>query len=293
VLAAVPDASLADSLPTPADAVQPENHEPAPPASATGSDADAGADEDPEVEANRDERAPRGPDLDGAVGPGDGVVRGSVGRHVRAVVAVVGLACLVSGGLAAWTGEPPRLAAPSVAAPAPLAPAPPAPPGSTDSTDSTDSTVAPAGTSPASTSPVAPTGSSTAACGDPTVSCSDVRPAGVVDHDGSRFAIGRTDDELVVADPRCARPPAVALLRPADGTTWLYDRWADPGHDVAARQGPVVPAGSRWEPRPIGADGCASLAVRTPDGDTVAVADDPTGPDPAAADPVTEPGGPR
>lgn len=153
-------------------------------------------------------------------------------------VVVVGLALVVVGVLSAWNGERPEFTT-SIAAPAP--------------------TMFPArgGLAGADQAPVG--------CAAP-VPCSDVRFGGVIDHNGTRFALGGPADELVVADPRCPTPLAIALLRRADGATYLFDGWATAGHDVAARPGPTVEPGSSWVPQALDAKGCAPLVVRGPTG---------------------------
>jgi hypothetical protein len=174
-----------------------------------------------------------------------------------------------------------------------------APPGSTRPEPGPDTPGAtPGGASAGGSSGGSGAAASTAGAGpapdpdDPcaaTAACSLVRPGGLIEHDGVRFALGDDGDGLALADSRCHRPPAVALLRPDEGATYFFDRWAEPGHDVPARRGPDVPVGSRWQPQPLGDDGCAALVVLSPDGSPIAV-DPTTGPVP---EPVEAPGAPH
>ena len=159
------------------------------------------------------------------------------GAACSTAVAVVGLALVVFGGLSAWTGARPELASPSVAAPAPTTPSPTGTP-----------LAAPDATAPVpDAAPVdAPVGPRPC---PPTGPCSVIRPGGVIDHGGARFALGDPADELAVADLRCPDPPAVVLLRRDDGATFVFDRWAAPGDDVVPRAGPRVEPGSHWEPQ--------------------------------------------
>lgn len=199
-------------------------------------------------------------------------------RGARSAVAILGLALMVVGALSAWNGERPELTT-SVAAPAP--PVRAADPSGTD-------TAAP-GTNPEGGGRSRPATCTTDAPG----TCSAVRPGGTITRGEARFALGEPTDELVVADPRCPTPPAVALLRPADGATYLFDRWATPGQDVAPRAGPVVEPGSHWAPVPLDADGCALLAVRGPTGEVELFDPAPPVADPAppAAPPPDDPTG--
>ena len=244
---------------------------------------DPDADRDPGPERDPDRRDPSEPSGDVGTGaapddigrarPGNEVTNrtpeGGVATLVRSrrgadrdrprrgaitAVAIVGLALVVVGVLSAWNGERPELTT-SIAAPAPtMFPAP----------------GALAGASPEPTLVEAPAGTGTdhvpaASCAAPE-RCSDVRPGGVIDRDGTRFALGNPADELVVADPRCPTPPAIALLRRADGATYLFDGWATAGHDVAPRAGPAVVPGSSWVPQALDAQGCSTLVVRGPTG---------------------------
>ena len=265
VLAAVPDATIGVAPPAfPPPAADHGPSDATDPTDTTATAVPDGVEVEAEVEVTRRERAGLHPvrRIDGEheqphrssaeqVDPVGHAPR-SRGRVARTSAAVLGIACLVFGGLSAWSGERPRLAPPSVAAPAPLEPSDPP--------------------TPAGTAPVDPSDPCLAAPS----SCPPVLPGGSIVHEGSRFSVGGADDQLLVADGRCPDPPTIALLRPADGTTWLYDRWAGPGEDVDARPGPTVAPGSRWYPTPLDPRGCAALAVRAPDGTVVPV--DPTDP---------------
>ena len=221
--------------------------------------------------------------------PPDGEVDHHRRRGLLTGVAVVGLAMVVFGGLSAWTGARPELTSPSVAAPAPTTPSPSGTPPSAPETTAPTTDTRPTD-APVDPRPCAPSGP-----------CSVVRPGGVIDHGGTRFALGDPADELAVADRRCPDPPAVALLRRDDGTTFVFDRWAGPGDDVAPRTGPRVEPGSHWEPQALDDRGCADLAVRLPSGAVERVdpgppPSPPLTPPPASglpgSDPATAPGAP-
>ena len=54
---------------------------------------------------------------------------------------------------------------------------------------------------------------------------------------GRRYALGRPGDALVVGDWDCDGRATPALYRPTTGDVFLFDAWAAPGPDVAARDG--------------------------------------------------------
>jgi hypothetical protein len=58
----------------------------------------------------------------------------------------------------------------------------------------------------------------------------------IVEHDGVRFAVGRSGDRVALGDWDCDGALTPALLRPRTGEVHVFDEWARPGAPVAARR---------------------------------------------------------
>jgi hypothetical protein len=94
---------------------------------------------------------------------------------------------------------------------------------------------------------------------------------GVLAAAGSRYSIGEPGDVVMAGDWLCRGSPLPALLRPATGEVFLFDRWAGPGDDVPGRQVGQVPGATGLAPAD-GPDGrCPTLTAVTLDGPPVPV----------------------
>jgi hypothetical protein len=74
---------------------------------------------------------------------------------------------------------------------------------------------------------------------------------------GARYEVGEPGDEAAVGDWGCDGQPTLALLRPATGEVFVFDRWAD-DEDVAARLIGRAPGGVALAP----GRSCAEIEVR-------------------------------
>lgn len=169
--------------------------------------------------------------------------------------------------------EPDGLAPPSSGPPGPAMPdASPEPP---------PAEVAGPGPAPASgAEPPPPGGSSSAApggtvgtgpaTGPETGTGPGTAPATVLEHAGVRYAIGDPGDIVVLGDWDCDGMPTPSVVRRADGSAWVFRRWAD-GAEVAAADllgdglAPVAAVSRKEE------GGCDVLAITTADGREVVV----------------------
>ncbi len=64
--------------------------------------------------------------------------------------------------------------------------------------------------------------------------------AGVVTAGERRWQVGEPDDLAAVGDWDCEGPATAAVVRPATGEVWVYDRWASADRPVTARPGPAA-----------------------------------------------------
>lgn len=123
--------------------------------------------------------------------------------------------------------------------------------------------------SPTTTSTAVPTTTTTTTT-TTTVPRPDVRVAGnVVERDGVRWTVGQAGDVVVVADLRCSGDPVPAVLRPATGQVWVFDRWAATGAPVAGQVVATVPGSV--ELRVERAGRCERLSVVDAQGAVTAV----------------------
>jgi hypothetical protein len=98
-----------------------------------------------------------------------------------------------------------------------------------------------------------PTTTSTTSTTIPSVGPSD----GVVEFSGHRWAAGLAGDVVVLGDWSCSGAPTPAVLRPATGQVWRFERWPEGAEPVASRAVGVVPDGRRLAVRRV--DGCDQL----------------------------------
>jgi len=105
-----------------------------------------------------------------------------------------------------------------------------------------------------------------------------VAPATIaVDVAGQRFQVGAAGDRVAVGDWSCTGQPTPALLRPATGAVFVFDRLAAFGERLAARRVTSSPGAVDIEP-----GRCGTAVLRHRDGQreivaTTSRADSPTG----------------
>jgi len=80
-----------------------------------------------------------------------------------------------------------------------------------------------------------------------------------------RWAVGQAGDRVATADWSCSGRATLALLRPATGEVFVFDQWAQAGHDLVARLAGRVEGGFAIRAAELGA-GCPRLAVERGDG---------------------------
>lgn len=94
--------------------------------------------------------------------------------------------------------------------------------------------------------------------------------AAVVEHGGVRYQVGAPGDIVVLGDWDCDGAPTPTVVRPADGSVWVFRGWA-PGGEV------VVAEALGYAPAPVAAaatperGGCDVLTITTADGREVVV----------------------
>ncbi|MEX2658890.1 MAG: phosphotransferase [Acidimicrobiales bacterium] len=94
--------------------------------------------------------------------------------------------------------------------------------------------------------------------------------AGVVEHGGIRYQVGAAGDLVVVGDWDCDGLVTPSVVRPADGSVWLFPGWAANGEVLVARSlgfasSPVAAAAA---PTP---EGCHVITVTTADGREIVI----------------------
>ena len=133
----------------------------------------------------------------------------------------------------------------------------------------------PVGTAPSPTAPTASPDTTSA----PTAPVAErvwppapvVYSDGVLSIDGRRYAVGGPGDAVVAGDWSCTGQRTVALLRPATGDVFAFDRWAAEGDDVEARPVAQVDGASGLRLTEGDGDGCDHLEVERGHGPPVAV----------------------
>ncbi|MBW3555996.1 MAG: hypothetical protein KY454_03555 [Actinobacteria bacterium] len=185
-------------------------------------------------------------------------------RLTKRVIRAGGVAVIGAAALLAWSAVRSPLEEPAVgrseavsAPPAPVTPAAPAPP--------------PPATRLWPSPPMDP------ACPAPSAFSADVDGDGCPDTvevaDGiiragpRRWAVGASDDVIVLGDWNCDQIKTPALLRPATGALFVFDRWATDAEPQPGRPVRVVVGAVALEAR-----GCGHAAVRLSDQSVVVVA---------------------
>ena len=82
---------------------------------------------------------------------------------------------------------------------------------------------------------------------------------------GHRWSVGEAGDLVAVGDWDCDGTPTPAVLRPAAGQVFVFDRWADGTGEVAATPGPSAPG----DAVSFAANGCGSALVGSAGGEVV------------------------
>ena len=80
-----------------------------------------------------------------------------------------------------------------------------------------------------------------------------------------RFQAGQPGDRVAVGDWSCTGTASVAVLRPASGAIFIFDRWATAAADVTVPPITTVRGAVDLQTRDRG-DGCSSLVALLPDG---------------------------
>lgn len=94
--------------------------------------------------------------------------------------------------------------------------------------------------------------------------------AGVVEHGGVRYQVGAAGDLVVVGDWDCDGIVTPSVVRPADGSVWLFPGWAANGEVLVARSLGFAPSpvAATAAPTP---EGCHVIAVTTADGREIVI----------------------
>ena len=91
----------------------------------------------------------------------------------------------------------------------------------------------------------------------------------VVEANGATYELGAPGDRVALGDWDCDGTVTPALLRPSTGDVFMFDTWAEAGHDVTVRPSTRVPGARRVTAGDPDGDGCHQLVVETPDGPEV------------------------
>lgn len=97
-------------------------------------------------------------------------------------------------------------------------------------------------------------------------SVSDELTGGVLTVDGARYSVGQAGDAVAIGDWACTGRPTPVLLRPSSGELFVFDDWAEPGHDVAARPLGKVDHATEIRATPNVGGGCHQLEVLRAEG---------------------------
>lgn len=195
------------------------------------------------------------------------------GRVLMRVVGATGIAVLGGVVLLAWSTLRPTVADdPPLRAAPPVLPSPPQEPAAPD--EPAEGAAEEAPPAPAEriwpAPPPAPRCPPTAppsadvdsdGCPDPVEVSS-----GIIRSGSRRWAVGSAGDVIVLGDWNCDRTTTPAVLRPATGGLFVFDRWNTSGEPQRARPVRVVPGAVGLEPR-----GCGHAAVQLSDRSVVVV----------------------
>jgi hypothetical protein len=94
--------------------------------------------------------------------------------------------------------------------------------------------------------------------------------AGVLSSPVGRFRVGAAADRAATGRWTCRSSATLALLRP-DGTVFVADAWAAPGHDVVLRQVGAVAGAVEITGDDSDGDGCDELVVHKRDGGSTTI----------------------
>lgn len=97
---------------------------------------------------------------------------------------------------------------------------------------------------------------------------------GVLTAPSGRFSVGRTNDFVIAGDWFCRGRPVPALLRPASGEVFVFERWPDAGEEIPGHVVGHAPgaAGLRAVTDPAhGPPRCPALVAVQADGTTVPI----------------------
>jgi len=93
---------------------------------------------------------------------------------------------------------------------------------------------------------------------------------GVLTAGERRWTVGRPGDRVATADWSCSGRATLALLRPATGEVFVFDGWAEAGHDLSAGLVGRVEGGFALRTAEVGV-GCPLVAVDRGDAAPVTV----------------------
>lgn len=91
---------------------------------------------------------------------------------------------------------------------------------------------------------------------------------GVVSAAGRRWSVGVEGDVVALGDWDCDGRATPAVVRPGEGSAWVFDAWAEPGVDVKAEPAGAVPGAVAARGVDPDGDGCHLLEVTDAGGDT-------------------------
>lgn len=92
----------------------------------------------------------------------------------------------------------------------------------------------------------------------------------VLEHGGARYQVGEPGDIVVLGDWDCTGDPTPSVVRPTDGSVWVFRGWSTGGEVLEAQA-------LGYAPSPVSAtataerDGCDVLAITSADGREVVV----------------------
>lgn len=104
-----------------------------------------------------------------------------------------------------------------------------------------------------------------------TTIASRVWPTGELAGPDGRFTVGVPDDVVLAGDWLCRDEPLPALLRPATGEVWVFDRWPSDDEELAGRPVGTVPGSVRLLSGTDPDHPCPHLVAERADGTRVEV----------------------
>ncbi|MBA3654007.1 MAG: hypothetical protein H0W70_07415 [Actinobacteria bacterium] len=82
-----------------------------------------------------------------------------------------------------------------------------------------------------------------------------------------RWAVGRSGDVVVAGDWDCDGQDTLALLRPETGAVYVFSRWAESGHELAASFVGTAAGATELTTDDVDHDGCLEIVARGPEAD--------------------------